>query len=195
MVQTSLLVCTNSSTFSLGTRITLNPPENIKFQWSEKGSYRLPQMLKTIENLPNRSHPWMKKDYAIYVLDNYAVHLMPEIKKALKQKGYILVLIGGGITGDIQVNDTDFHGPFKANYRELEMALNLEKLKKDPNKIPTLSRDEMMDLTVKALSKVFLNLTHSLDSNECVSAISQFLVQTSLLVCTKSFVHRMVFRT
>ena len=89
-------------------------------------------MLKTIENLPNRSHPWMKKDYCIYVLDNYAVHLMPEIKKALQQRGYILVLIGGGITGDIQVNDTHFHGPLKAKYREFEMAKMLDKLEQNP---------------------------------------------------------------
>ena len=111
-------------------------------------------MLKMIENLPNRSHPWMKKDYAIYVLDNYAVHLMPEIRTALQNKGYILVLIGGGITGDIQANDTHFHGSFKANYRQLEMDLNLKKLREDPSKIPTPSRDEMMQMTVEALSKV-----------------------------------------
>ena len=59
----------------------------------------------------------MKKDYAIYVLDNYAVHLMPEIKKALFKKGYILVLIGGGVTGDIQIKDTHFHAPLKVIFQ------------------------------------------------------------------------------
>ena len=85
-----------------------------------------------INNLPNRNHPWMKKDYAIYVLDDYAVHLMPEIRKALQARGYILVMIGGGITGDIQINDTHFHGPLKAKYREREMTLMLEKLENQP---------------------------------------------------------------
>ena len=76
----------------------------------------------------------MKKDYAIYVLDDYAVHLMPEVKQALLDRGYILIVIGGGITGDIQVNDTHFHGPLKANYRLLEMSLNLKKLEMHPGK-------------------------------------------------------------
>ena len=110
----------------------MNPPPNIKCQWSEKGSYRLEQMLETINNLPNRSHPWMKKDYAIYVLDDFAVHLMPEIRKALQKRGYILVLIGGGITGDIQINDTDIHAPLKSKYRELETTLMLKKLEDHP---------------------------------------------------------------
>ena len=40
-------------------------------------------------------------DYVIYVLDDYAVHLMPEVRKAQFQCGYILVIMGGGITGFI----------------------------------------------------------------------------------------------
>ena len=37
-----------------GTRTKINVEENIKFQWSPSGSYRLDQLLKTISNLPNR---------------------------------------------------------------------------------------------------------------------------------------------
>ena len=63
-----------------GTRIKLNPPEGMKVQWSDSGSYRLKHILQTIENLPNRNrNPFSKKDWAIYVLDNYAVQIMPEI--------------------------------------------------------------------------------------------------------------------
>ena len=57
------------------------------------------------------------KRIAIYVLDDYAVHLMPEIRQAFK-KGYILVIIGGKITGDIQINDIQ--------YQDLEIKLMLE---------------------------------------------------------------------
>ena len=42
---------------------------------------------------------------------------MPEIKAALLRKGYIFVGIGGGVTGDIQINDTDLHSPLKAKHR------------------------------------------------------------------------------
>ena len=50
-------------------------------------------MLKTISNLPNRFNPFTQKDFAIYVLDDYAVHLMPEIQKAYYQRGYVLVVM------------------------------------------------------------------------------------------------------
>ena len=79
------------------------------------------EQLKTIENLPNRFSIFTQQNFAIYVLDDYAVHLMPEIRAALLKKGYILIIIGGGVTGDIQINDTHFHGTLKAKYRVKEM--------------------------------------------------------------------------
>ena len=118
-----------------GTRTKINVEEDIKSQWSPSGSYRLDQLLKTIGNLPNRYHPFTQKDYAIYILDDYAVHLMPEVRKALFQRGYILVIIGGGITGFIQSNDTHLHRKLKANYRDLEMELMMEKLQADKKEI------------------------------------------------------------
>ena len=83
-------------------REPLIPPEGAEIQWSDSGSYKLEQMLETISHLPNRHSLFRPQDYAIYVLDNYAVHLQEEVRKALLKRGYILVLIGGGITGDIQ---------------------------------------------------------------------------------------------
>ena len=38
---------------------------------------------------------------------------MPEVRQALFKKEYILVIIGGGITGNIQINDTNYHRDFK----------------------------------------------------------------------------------
>ena len=71
-----------------GTHTKLNVPDGVKVQWSDSGSYRLEHMLNTIGNLLNRNNnPFSKKDWAIYVLDNYAVHLMPEIRKALWARG------------------------------------------------------------------------------------------------------------
>ena len=100
---------------------------------------------------------------------------MPEVKQALLDRGYVPILIGGGITGDIQVNDTHIHCPLKANYRKLEMALMLEKLTENKDKIPAPDRDEMMfmlteasdNLTVdncKAFKNVFV--TNKFDGSE-----------------------------
>ena len=58
----------------------------------------------------------------IYVLDD-CVHIMPEIKKVLTKRGYVPVIIGGGVTGNIQLNDTDLHVSLKAKFQELEQSL------------------------------------------------------------------------
>ena len=75
--------------------------DNVNYQWSPSGSYRLEHILKTISNLPNWFNPFTQKNFAIYVLDYYAVHLMPEVEKAFYQRGYISIVMGGGITGFI----------------------------------------------------------------------------------------------
>ena len=104
-----------------------------------------------IKQFPNRFNMFTGKSYAIYVLGDYSVHLMPEVRQALFKKGYVLVAIGGGITGDIQINDTSSHHNLKKHYREFEMNLMLlEQLNNDPNKIPSPSRDEMMLMLLKA---------------------------------------------
>ena len=72
--------------------------ENVNFQWSPSGSYRLEHMIKTISNLPNRFNRFTQKNVAIYVLDDYAVHLVPEVRKALYERGYVLIVMGGCIT-------------------------------------------------------------------------------------------------
>ena len=92
-----------------GTRNKLDPPDGIKFNWAPRGSYRLDQMLKTISNLPNKFNIFTPKNYAVYVLDDHSMHLMPEVKEAFLKRGYVPNIIGGGITGDIQINDTDIH--------------------------------------------------------------------------------------
>ena len=101
-------------------------------------------MIHTIGNLPNRHNLFTLKNYAIYILDDYSVHFLPEIRQALLKKGYVLVGIGGGITGDVQINETDMHAPLKSKYRELEAELMIEQLQSNPNKIPQPSKDDMM---------------------------------------------------
>lgn len=96
----------------------VNPPKQMHVQFAVKGSYRLENMLEMVKQLKNRHNLFSQKDYALYILDNYSVHLLPELRQSLLQKGYVLVVIGGGITGDVQVNDTHLHHRLKAKYRE-----------------------------------------------------------------------------
>ena len=54
-----------------------------------------------IDKLPNRFNMSTEQSFAIYVLDDYSVDLMQEVRQALFKKEYVLLIIGGGKTGDI----------------------------------------------------------------------------------------------
>lgn len=148
-----------------GTRTKLNHPPGIKSHWAPKGSYRLDTMLSTIANLPNRHNLFSQSNYALYILDDYSVHITDEVKKALLAKGYILVVIGGGITGDVQCNDTHVHHKLKKTYREIEAAKMMKMLEENPNKIPSPSRDDIMSMLASAWSSLDLDVNEALKQN------------------------------
>ena len=110
-------------------------------------------------NLRNRFYPFTCKDFTIYVLDDYVVHLMPEVRKLLWKRGFVLIIIGGGITGYIQENDTHVHRALKREYRDLEAELMLSMLQKNNAKIPSPSRDDMTKMIATAWNK--LNVDHT----------------------------------
>ena len=105
----------------------------MEVQWSPSGSYRLETMLGTISgHLENRYNIFTAKDFAVYILDDYSVHVTEEVRQDMLTRGYILVVIGGGIAGDIQINDTHLHHPLKQRYRESETTVMLEQLSENP---------------------------------------------------------------
>ena len=52
------------------------------------------------------------------------MHLNPEVGRALFERGYISVPMGGGITGDEQVHDTRAHRPLEGHYRDNGIRAN-----------------------------------------------------------------------
>ena len=154
-----------------GTQTHRTPPEGINYQWAPKGSYRIEQILDMIKQLSNRFNMFTEKGYAIYVLDDYSVHLMPEVRQPLLKKGYVFVVTGVGVTGDIQINDTSCHYNLKKHYRELEINLMLEQLNNDPNKIPSPSRDEMMRMLLKAWELLHVDTEREFKSLFVINAL------------------------
>ena len=73
---------------------------------------------------PNSSEvaPWKE---VTLTLDDYFAHIPPEIESALFRKGYFLIHIGGGVTGDVQINVTTCHKDSKASHRKKELMLDL----------------------------------------------------------------------
>ena len=147
-----------------GTRVQLHPPPGVHAQWSDSGSYRQEHILTTISHLKRRAF-LSESDTAIYLLDNYSVHVTPETQMALRNRGYIPIFFGGGITGDLQVNDTHIHHRLKAAYRQLESELMLEKLRAEPNKVPAPTRDEMMSLCQEAWQNTKVDINAAMKQN------------------------------
>ena len=147
-----------------GTQIHLQPPAGVHTQFAPKGSYRLENMLATIGHLPNKKNLFTASGCVLYILDDYSVHVTEEVKQAMLDRGYILVCIGGGITGDMQVNDTHYHHALKREYREREAKLMLDQLGENPNKVPNPSRDEMMEMLVDSWDTLDIDTTSALKS-------------------------------
>ena len=114
--------------------------------------------------MPNRLNIFSHASFVIYVLDDYAVHLMPEVRQALWNRGYILVIIGGGITGFVKVNDTHLHKPLKSEYRKKEPELMLERLQNDSPKVPAPDLNEMMRLLVNSNKDVKIDFKSAFKS-------------------------------
>ena len=86
-------------------------------------------------------------------LDDYSVYLDLSTSDALIKNEYFLIIMGGGITGDIQVNDTDLHHTLKTIYCNKESELVVDKSATDRTKIPTPTRDNVMYMLCSAWSK------------------------------------------
>jgi hypothetical protein len=125
-------------------------------QWAVKGSYRSETIFQYINALPQRAIG----DYCIQCLDDYSVHVMPEVTAAFLERGYILVIWGGGITGDIQVNDTHLHRELKRRYRLLEAELILSQMHANVA-VPEVSRNDQLAMIDLAWQQVHLSLNYS----------------------------------
>ena len=145
----------------IGKRVKLNPPSGVTVQWALKGSYSLEHVVKFYAQVPAQPCALFPPKRKIFTLDDYSAHLDPAIKEPLSKRGYFLVILPGGITEDLQVNDTDLHHPLKASYREREAALMIKKLRENPDKIPSPSRDEIMKMCNAAFEETIAKIDGS----------------------------------
>ena len=106
-----------------GTRTKIKPIKGMTHQWGEKGSYRAAHVARFIEqNLRPGEKITKDSEWRVLVLDKYEAHTTEMVQKAALKKKYITLVIPGGLTGDIQVCDTDLNMPLKAAYKKQEKA-------------------------------------------------------------------------
>ena len=112
---------------------------------------------------------------------------MPEVRKALVQRGYILVIKVGGITRFIQSSNTHLHRKLKENYRDLNMKLIMEKLQEDKKKVSSPTREEMINMAVKTSRKVdvsFIEVFKELFVTSKLDGSEDYLVSDKLFAFT-----------
>ena len=115
---------------------------------SDSGSYRLEHLLSYLEKSLVRG-PGDDGRWRILMCDAYAPHFNEAIAKLAWQHRYVVIMIGGGATGVVQVNDTHLHGPLSKEYMSLEMAEAFAKLQADPDGCPGRTREQCItDLVI-----------------------------------------------
>ena len=136
---------------------SLKRPEHVtfplSFAFAEKGSYRVEHVLAFLQR---HLKPWTPEraaahDWRILQLDAFRPHVDPAVFDMCRDHGYVLVLHGGGTTGVCQVNDTDIHGPFSAEYvvRE-ELSLHVQSLVQGSSWTPTRSPQDIVETSCEA---------------------------------------------
>ena len=99
-----------------------------------KGSYREEHVLQYLEtHLPpmNEGRRWR-----LLLLDAYAPQMSDAVRRLCWQRGYIVIIHGGGATGVTQVNDTDLRQHLRKTYVEHEMAAMIKEARLNPDSIP-----------------------------------------------------------
>ena len=86
------------------------------------------------------------------------IYLMPEVKEEFLKRGYVSIIISGGVTGNIQINNTDIHRPLKEEYRAFEQQLMIDQLKADPKRIPQPSRDDIIRMLKKRFDSLKIDV-------------------------------------
>ncbi len=102
---------------------------NLSVVWSEKGSYRQEHILRYLAKWLD---PWTDErsaaaDYRLLMMDMAGSHVQQSVVDFAWSRGYMVLYHYGGITGVLQVNDTDLHGPFQRLYLEEEQQSFNEK--------------------------------------------------------------------
>ena len=139
---------------------------------SEKGSYRLPDVLAFLDkHLPVRV-PLSPRDVAagdvedsrhwrIIMADDHAPHLSPLVAKLCWNRGYIFIPHGGGVTPIAQTVDTDLNQEAKRRYIAEETHELLE-LMRAGTCVPQLRREKCVDIMVSVMRDMSLHL-HAAD--------------------------------
>ena len=87
-----------------GKKNLFKPPSGITVQYTEKGSYNEDTVVHFVENnLRQGETVTDRTPWRILFLDKFAGHVGEKVRQAALKKHYLVLIIPGGLTGDVQV--------------------------------------------------------------------------------------------
>jgi hypothetical protein len=108
----------------------------------------------------------------VYLLDWFAPHLDPRVDELIHGAGHAILRIGGHLTGLVQVEDTHAHAPYSKSYKRQETVDAYEQLQVRPDKLPSTSRQTVMDRALLAWSQVdHTSCSHGFVANGIANAL------------------------
>ena len=108
-------------------------------QVGPKGSYRTEHVLSFLSTHLEEAGP--SRRWRIIMADVYGPHSDAAVFDFCWTRMYVLVLIGGGATGILQVPDTHLHCSLSRRYQDLEMQDLLEQQRRNPRGCPSRNRE------------------------------------------------------
>ena len=108
-------------------------------QVGPKGSYRTDHVVEFLRRHLEPAGPG--RDWRIIMADFYGPHADTTVFELCWSRQYVLILIGGGVTGVLQVMDTHLHYSLSQRYTELEMLDLLEQERARAGGCPSRSRE------------------------------------------------------
>ena len=115
---------------------------------SEKGSYRLQDVVAFLEkHLPVQTPD---TQWRILMADDHSPHRADAVRRLAWQRGWVMIVHGGGTTPVAQPVDTDLNQHVKRLYMALETAA-LVQMMNDGTRVPQLTRTACIDLMVQVL--------------------------------------------
>ena len=122
----------------LETRLQSHIPTNtpwLTIVTGPKGSYREEHILTYLERALDDWNP--DRRWRILLLDCFAPQMSDNVRRLAWQKGYVVCIHGGGVTGVVQPNDTDLHQHLRRLYCELENDAMIRWQMADKRSIPS----------------------------------------------------------
>ena len=136
--------------------------KNASAQTSPKGSYRTSDVMQYLDAcLPKLPEPGgvgsEPRRWRILLADDHGPHHDEEVAKLAWNRGFIMLLHGGGVTPIVQTVDTDLNGPVKKKHVEKESRRLLQKMSAG-EAVPRLRHEELMDLMMETLGDMSLHV-------------------------------------